>query len=121
VPASFEGLQLSQGIEAWLKAVYACNQYIDTQAPWALRKSDPERMTAVLATLYVAIRDLAIVIAPVVPTSSAKLLDMMGVPPGERDYAALENPDAYERLAGSGFRLALPTPIFPKLELAAEG
>jgi methionyl-tRNA synthetase len=121
VPAHFEGLQLSQGIEGWLKAVFACNQYIDSQAPWALRKSDPERMIAVLATLYVAIRDLAIVIAPVIPASSAKLLDAMGVPEGERDYAALEDAGSYERLAGSGFRLDLPTPIFPRLELVGEG
>ena len=121
VPAHFEGLRLSQGIEGWLKAVFACNQYIDSQAPWALRKSDPERMIAVLATLYVAIRDLAIVIAPVIPASSAKLLDAMGVPEDERDYAALEDAGSYERLAGSGFRLSLPTPIFPRLELAGEG
>jgi methionyl-tRNA synthetase len=120
VPAHFEGLQLSQGIEGWLKAVFACNQYIDSQAPWTLRKSDPERMEAVLATLYAAIRDLAIVIAPIVPGSSARLLDAMGVPAGERDYAALEDPDSYDRLAGSGFRLAPPTPIFPRLELPAE-
>ncbi len=121
LPAHFEGLQLSQGIEGWLKAVFACNQYIDSQAPWALRKSDPERMIAVLATLYVAIRDLAIVIAPVIPASSAKLLDAMGVPEGERDYAALEEADSYQRLAASGFRLGLPTPIFPRLEPTAEG
>jgi methionyl-tRNA synthetase len=120
IPAHFEGLALSQGIEAWLKAVFACNQYIDSQAPWALRKSDPERMTAVLATLYAAIRDLATVIAPVIPGSAARLLDMMGVPEGERDYAALEDGASYERLAASGFRLELPTAIFPRLEMPAE-
>src|SRR5207253_6708150 len=38
VPNHFEALALSQGIEAWLRAVFACNQYIDAQAPWALRK-----------------------------------------------------------------------------------
>ena len=121
LPEHFTRLELSQGIEAWLRAVYACNQYIDSQAPWALRKSDPDRMTAVLATLYVAIRDLAIAIAPVIPGSSARLLDAMGVPEGERDYAALEDEASYERLAGSGFRLAQPTPIFPRLELPGEG
>ena len=120
VPAHFEGLQLSQGIEGWLKAVFACNQYIDSQAPWALRKSNPERMNAVLATLYAAIRDLAIVIAPVIPGSAGRLLDAMGIPGGERDYAALEDPDSYDRLAASDFRLALPTPIFPRLEMPGE-
>jgi methionyl-tRNA synthetase len=121
LPAQFEALALSQGIEAWLKAVFACNQYIDAQAPWTLRKTDPERMTAVLATLYEAIADLAIAIQPVIPASAAKLLDAMGVPASERDYAALEDEGRYGRLAASGFTLAMPTPIFPRLEAPAAG
>lgn len=120
LPAQFEALALSQGIEAWLKAVFACNQYIDGQAPWALRKTDPERMTAVLATLYQAIGDLAIAIQPVIPASAARLLDQMGVPAAERTYAALEDEGRYGRLAGSGFTLAAPTPIFPRIEAAGE-
>jgi methionyl-tRNA synthetase len=120
LPEHFEKLQLSNGVEAWLRAVFACNQYIDTQAPWALRKTDPERMNQVLATLYAAIMDLAVAIAPVVPAGAERLLDQMGVPGNERNYAALADPDRYRRLAGSGFRLALPSPIFPRLELPAE-
>ena len=37
-------------------AVFACNAYVDAMAPWALRKTDPERMAAVLGTLVAAIR-----------------------------------------------------------------
>ena len=117
IPAQFEALALSHGIEAWLRAVFACNQYIDAQAPWALKKSDPERMSAVLATLYEAIIDLAVAIQPIIPGSAAKLLDAMGVAAGERDYAALADEGRYARLAGSGFVLAPPSPIFPRLEL----
>jgi methionyl-tRNA synthetase len=120
LPEHFEALALSQGIEAWLKAVFACNQYIDSQAPWALRKTDPERMKAVLATLYVAIRDLAIGISPIIPGSSARLLDQMGISEEERGYSSLEDEGAYQRLAESGFRLATPTPIFPRLEAPGE-
>jgi methionyl-tRNA synthetase len=120
LPRHFRDLALHQGIEAWLRAVFACNHYIDAQAPWALRRTDPERMTAVLATLVAAIVDLAIAIQPVVPGSAARLLDQIGVPPGERDYAALEDPARYDRLAASDFTLAPPTPIFPRLEVPAE-
>jgi methionyl-tRNA synthetase len=120
MPAAFGQLALSQAIEAWIRAVFACNQYIDVQAPWALRRSDPERMTAVLATLCQAIRDLAIAIQPVIPASAGRLLDQMGVPAGERSFAALGDGAAYERLAGSDFRLAAPAPIFPRLEMPAE-
>jgi methionyl-tRNA synthetase len=114
----FEMLALSQGVEAWLRAVFACNQYIDAQAPWALRKTDPERMTAVLATLVRAIRSLAILIRPVIPASADRLLDQIGVPADARTHADLADEGAYQRLAG--FNLAPPTPIFPKLDVPAE-
>jgi methionyl-tRNA synthetase len=121
MPAHFEALALSQGIEAWLRAVFACNQYIDAQAPWTLKKTDPERMQAVLATLVRAIIDLAIAIQPVIPGSSAKLLDMLGVPASERDFVALADGQRYARLSASGARIETPTPIFPRLDLPGEG
>jgi methionyl-tRNA synthetase len=119
MPRQFEDLALSHGIEAWLRAVFACNQYIDAQAPWTLRKTDPERMTAVLATLYVAIRDLAIAIQPVIPAAATNLLDQMGIPADERGFAALADEGSYERLAAS-FRLEMPKGVFPRLEMPAE-
>jgi len=110
--AHFEALALSQGIEAWLRAVFACNQYVDAQAPWALRKTDPERMNAVLATLVEAIRMLAIAIQPVIPGSAAKLLDQLGIPQEGRSLAALTE--------GVTFKLSPPSPLFPRLDLGAE-
>jgi methionyl-tRNA synthetase len=117
MPREFNTLAFSQGIEAWLRAVYACNKYIDEMAPWALRKSDPERMKAVLGTLFLCIRDLAIAIRPITPAAADKLLDLMGVPTTERDQEALADSEWYLRLASTGFRLEQPTPLFPRLEL----
>ena len=116
--SAFEDLALSQGVEAWMRGVYACNQYIDAQAPWALRKTDPERMHAVLRTLVRAIRMLAIAILPVVPTAAAKVLDQVGAE--ERDHAAVDDDGWYDRVAAAGFRIAPPTPVFPRLELPAD-
>ena len=117
LPREFEAYSFSSGLEAWMRAVYACNQYIDHMAPWALRKTDPERMKAVLVTLFVCIRDLAIAVRPVIPESADRLLDAMGVSQNERDASALEDQTWYVRLTESGFRLAQPTPLFPRLEL----
>ena len=75
-------LAFSDGLEAWMRAVFACNQYVDEQAPWALRKTDPERMAAVLMTLLRCVRDLAIAIRPVVPISADRLLDQLGIAAG---------------------------------------
>jgi methionyl-tRNA synthetase len=120
LPREFDQFAFSVGIEAWLRAVFACNQYVDAQAPWALRKADPERMKAVLGTLFVCIRDLAVAISPVVPDSATKLLDLMGIAADERDLAALLDTGWYDRLRGSGFTLGAPVPIFPRLEFAED-
>jgi methionyl-tRNA synthetase len=114
----FRDLALSQAIEAWMRGVFACNQYIDVQAPWALRKTDPDRMHAVLGTLVRAIRDLAITILPAVPESAGKVLDQIGVV--GRDHAALDDSGWYDVLAASDFRIVAPQGVFPRLELPAE-
>lgn len=119
VPAALKALAPSQAIEAWMRAVFACNAYIDAQAPWALRKTDPERMEAVLGTLYKTIGMLAIAVRPIIPASAEALLDQMGLPNAVRTYEALSG-DWYTELAASGFTLLPPKPLFPRLELPAE-
>ncbi len=119
-PAAFAKLDLSGAIEAWMKAVFACNQYVDEQAPWSLRKTDPERMRVVLMTLFCAVRSLAITIRPVVPGSADRLLDQMGIPGEKRSFAALSGAGWLEELIASGFSLEQPIGVFPRLELAAD-
>jgi methionyl-tRNA synthetase len=101
IPRTFRQFAFSQGIEAWLRQVFACNQYIDTQAPWTLRKNDPTRMAEVLGTLVGAIRALTQAIAPIIPASADKLLTLI---------------DAGE----GGAPIPQPSPLFPRLELAEE-
>ena len=117
LPREFEQLAFSVGIEDWIRAVFACNQYVDAQAPWALRKTDPERMRAVLMTLFQAVRTLAIAIRPVVPAAADALLDQMGIADDARDFAALADADWFANLAAGGFAVGQPVPIFPRLEL----
>ena len=120
VPREFAAFAISQGLDSWMRAVFACNQYIDAQAPWALRKTDPARMEGVLETLLRAMRALAIAVQPIIPTSAGKLLDQLGIEPHGRDFAALNDQDYYARLAGANTVIAPPSPIFPRLELPAE-
>ena len=114
---SFESFAFSEGLETWMRAVFACNQYVDEQAPWALRKSDPDRMSVVLMTLFRCVRDLAIAVRPVVPASIDALLDQMGIGASARDFAALDNRTWFDDLAASGFVIGKPEGVFPRLEL----
>lgn len=117
LPDAFEKLSFSTGIESWIKAVHTCNQYVDEQAPWTLRKTDETRMKAVLQTLVLALRDLAIAIQPVIPAKAAAVLNQLSIPQTARDYAALSDRNWYDARLALGIPLAKPDPIFPRLAL----
>lgn len=115
LPEAFKAMNFSSGIEAWMRAVNACNQYVDDQAPWALKKTDPDRMKAVLMTLFAAIRDLTIAIQSVIPEKSTSILDQMGIAADACDFNALSDNEWRKTL--TGFTLEKPIAAFPRIEM----
>jgi methionyl-tRNA synthetase len=91
------------------------DRYVDAEAPWTLRKTDPARMATVLFVLAEVIRHLAILLQPVMPDSAGRLLDQLAVPRGKRDFAALGS----GRLV-PGTPLPAPQGVFPRYVEAAK-
>ncbi len=87
------------------------NAYIDSTAPWGLKKTDPKRMEEVLYTLAETIRCIAIALQPIVPDSAAKILDQLAVPPAERGLTHLSTEFALK----SGTPLPAPSGVFPRV------
>ena len=102
--------QLHQVLNAVWAVVADANRYFAGEAPWALAKSDPARQKTVLYVTAEVIRQVGILAQPFVPTSAGKLLDLLNIPPGERDFAAL---GAGRRLA-PGTALGTIAPVFPR-------
>src|SRR4051812_39473286 len=104
----------TQQIHQWLGAVWAvvaeANRYFAGEAPWALGKTDPARQRTVLYVTAEVIRQIAILAQPAMPASSAKLLDSLGVPEHERDFAALGGAIRIK----PGVSLPAPAPVFPR-------
>ena len=98
--------------EVW-RVIRAGNAYIDRQAPWALRRTDPARMADVLRLLADLLRGVATVLQPFMPGSMAAMLDQLGVPKEARALAALETPLA------AGAELPPPAGVFPRFVEAA--
>jgi len=97
--------------EIW-DVVGDANRYVDAQAPWALRKQDPERMKTVLYVLADTVRQLGILVQPVMPDAGAAILDQLDVATEARQFSSL----------GEGGRLvpgtpvAKPKPVFPRYQ-----
>ncbi|MEM6903025.1 MAG: methionine--tRNA ligase, partial [Pseudomonadota bacterium] len=101
-----------KALETIWQVVGDANRYVDDQAPWTLKKTDPERMKTVLYTLAETIRSLFILCQPFMPDSSAKLLVQLGYGEGDVSFDQLGNDN---RLAPAT-PIEKPQPIFPRLE-----
>ena len=107
--ARLERQAFHEALEEIWKVIRAANAYIDRQAPWALRKTDPARMAEVLRVLADTLRAMATVLQPFMPDAMARMLDQLGVPPDPRTLAALAHPLA------DGTPLPAPEGVFPRL------
>jgi methionyl-tRNA synthetase len=110
VRAEFERQAFHRGLEAIWRVVGDANRYVDAQAPWELRKTDPARMATVLYVLADVIRHLAILVQPVMPDAASAMLDQLAVPADRRSFAALGSDHA----TAPGTELPKPSPIFPR-------
>jgi len=104
----------TQAIHHYLNAVWAvvaeANRYFAAQAPWALRKTDPARMETVLWLTAEVVRQVAILVEPVMPESAGKLLDLVGAGAEERHFGRL---GPLGRLP-AGRTLPAPVGVFPR-------
>ncbi len=105
---ALDRLAFHEALEDVWKLIRNANAYIDHQAPWALKKTDIERMNTVLRVLLEAIRTVGILLQAFMPDSMAVLLDQLGVVPDARRIAALETPMV------DGAALPPPAGIFPR-------
>jgi methionyl-tRNA synthetase len=103
--------QLHQVLNLVWAVIADANRYFAGEAPWALAKTDPPRQGTVLYVTAEVLRQVAILCLPFMPSSGGKLLDSLGVPPGnERTFAKL---GGGVRIA-AGVKLPAPTPVFPR-------
>lgn len=113
IAASREAMATQQ-IHHWLNAVWAvvaeANRYFAGEAPWALAKTDPVRQKTVLYVTAEVVRQIAILAQPAMPTASSLLLDSLGIPADERNFAMLGG----ARRIAPGSTLPAPTPAFPR-------
>jgi methionyl-tRNA synthetase len=101
-------LALHQVLNTVWAVVADANRYFASEAPWAVAKTDPKRQGTILYVTAEVLRKVAILAQPFIPSSAARILDLLAVGPDERDFAALGT-----RIQ-SGHTLPAPKPVFPR-------
>lgn len=114
VRAHYDVPAMHLALEAIWSVLGAANRYFSAQEPWVLRKSDAPadqaRFRTVLYTTLEVVRIAALLTQPVMPESTAKLLDLLGQPADERSFTAIAT-----RIK-PGVALPSPTGVFPRYQ-----
>ena len=105
----YDNQQFHEALKDIWDIVADANRYVDETAPWALRKTDIDRMNDVLWVLAEILRQTAILIQPVMPEASENILNQLGIDKDQRGFGDLQTP-----LKGGQGRLDKPTPVFPR-------
>ncbi|WP_188761687.1 methionine--tRNA ligase [Sandarakinorhabdus glacialis] len=106
--AAMNGLQLHKALEAVMGMVAAANGFFAENAPWSLAKTDVGAMANVLHATLDATRRIVLLVQPVMPEASARLLDLLGVASDARDFKDIGV------IVDTGTQLPVPQGVFPR-------
>ena len=115
VDAKMDELRVGDAIEAVLDLLRRCNKYIDETEPWKLAKDEANKaeLNKVLYDLLEAIRYAAILLAPFMPETSAKVLDQLNTE--KRDYDSIQS---FGQLEDNHKVASEVKPLFARLDSA---
>jgi methionyl-tRNA synthetase len=110
--SAFERFEVHSAMETAWELVARANALVEQKAPWKLAKdpSQSELLNAVLYTLAETSRILGLLVSPVIPQASEKILAQLQA----GNYRSLQ----WGGLP-TGHELGKPIPIFPRVELPA--
>ena len=76
-------LMNNQELNEYIKKVvgfsFDANKYFNDSEPWTVKKKDPERMNAILFTIVAQIKNISILLNPIIPNVTNKVLSMINI------------------------------------------
>ena len=71
--------ELNEYIKIVVSFSFDANKYFNDSEPWAVKKKDPERMKAILFTIVEQIKNISILLNPIIPNATKKILSMINL------------------------------------------
>jgi methionyl-tRNA synthetase len=106
--AHIEAVELRAGLRAAMAAAGEVNAYLNSEEPWKVLKTDPERGGTILWTAIQAISGIRVALAPYLPWATARVGQMLALDPVVTTWERLPVP--------GGTELGEVAPLFTKLE-----
>ncbi len=84
----------NQNLNNYIKSVinisFLTNKYINDEEPWKLKKKNIEKMNNILHMSLEQIAKISILLSPIIPIATAKVLEALNVKAGQRNLSFLD-------------------------------
>ncbi len=88
-----------QELNTYIKQVvefsFEANKYFNDLQPWSLKKKDISRMNTILFSIVLQIKNISILLNPIITISSNKILDIMNLKEEDRLISAINDNDIF--------------------------
>ena len=85
----------NQNLNLYMKNVinfsFESNKYFNDSEPWSLKKNKPKRMNTILYVILNQIKSISILLNPVMPISTDKVLTSLGINQSNRTLEVVKN------------------------------
>ena len=105
----------NQNLNSYIKSVidvsFLTNKYINDEEPWRLKESNIEKMNNILHIALEQIAKISILLNPIIPNSSTKVLDALNIEKVLRKFSFLDG----ENLVGNEIQIKELNILFKKI------
>ena len=98
---------IDKAIKEIMDLLSQCNAYVDEQAPWSLKKTDPERMNTVLFVISIIIIKSTVMLFPIIPK---KVTSFNNLSISQVKF------NKFDKIISKNLNVNSPLPIFPRIE-----
>mgnify|MGYP001334839130 CR=1 FL=1 len=90
----------NQELNSYLKKIinysFNANKYFNDTKPWELKKTNTNRMEEVLFTISEQIKNISILLNPIIPIATTKTLNTLNIPNEKRNIKNIKNMDLFD-------------------------
>ena len=91
----------NQNLNDYIKQVvnfsFEANKYFNDSEPWSIKKNDPSRMETILYVISEQIKNISILLNPIIPMATEKILEIMNVNKVHISIKSISNFDVINR------------------------
>ncbi len=106
----------NQNLNNYIKSVinisFLTNKYINDEEPWKLKKTNLKKMNNILHLSLEQIAKISILLNPIMPKSTAKVLDALNIDPKDRNYSFLDG----SKIISNQINISQLNILFKKIE-----